>query len=1134
VNSLWALVAGFLRAFLRPIGNAVAGGPQSIANLIRAAAGSTTAQVLQHDIDAINALAQIVSDFESEMDSMSVADINLPTFLNLVPNLITGVQTFFGGSQGLSTALVTQMLEYLEFAFFRSTTPFTYTILGLFGVIDETQPAGKRIDWTKLKYLSDPPELMKEVYGWGTSSFNGNGFLMRIANLAAGLGVVVNSKPLLPSIQEIIDADAFNSGVPPPFVVLIPLFERIDRTTSSIIAAGVAVIPVPGGGSLNNAGIALVPVGTADFGNNPLGPNWEINFDATGSSGYAAIFRPSGVQVAQLPGASASVELKATLSSTWAAPASLNLGGAFDTNIQGIQVTIDTKLQTPPTFSFGVNVKGFQFNIDPSDADGFLQSVLPSGGVKGQGDFGIIWSPNSGIQFSGGIGRQINIPTHLTIGPISVNQITIGGGLSGPPPRLTLAATLDAGVILGPISATTKGIGVATAFSIKQPVAGDSDQFGPFGVQIKFQPPSGLGLLIDAALVSGGGLLYHDPSKGLYAGAIQLELEALSLAAIGLLNTKLPDGSPIKNSDGTPGYSLLIIIAATFPPIQLGFGFALTGIGGLLGLNRTMNVDALRAGVRNRAIDSALMPADPLHHAAQLVTSLGNLFPVAMGRFLVGPMAQLAWGTPPLLVLDVAVLVEVPPPLKVAVVGRVRLALPEDDDSAVVRIHLDALGVIDFDQGTVSIDATIYDSTIGGFALSGDMALRAGWKNNPQFALAVGGFHPSYTPPEEFPSLRRLTLNLCSGDNPRLRLEAYLAVTSNSVQCGARVDLHAEGAGFAIDGVLAFDALIHLKPFGLLADFAGMVAVTYHGSVVAAVSVDVHLVGPGPWHVSGNAKVKFLFLSASVRFDVSLGQGAPPPAPPAVDVSALLKQAIATSANWTALPPAGDGVITLRSIPADGTVRAHPLGSLTFRQRTVPFGITLDKYGDAPVSGATTFVVTGVQLGSNSTATTTTPLSDEFAPGEFLNLSDTDELSRPSFEPYESGFTASFDAPDRDEEAQDDAEPLEYDVISVDTLTAGDPVVPVPSQRVVIAPQTAVRMARSGPAAFAPNRRVAARRFAAPGLDIQVRNRKYAVTDAVNADDGTVRHVTASWVEAVQTLKQLSSTSRRQLQVIRL
>ena len=69
--------------------------------------------------------------------------------------------------------------------------------------------------------------------------------------------------------------------------------------------------------------------------------------------------------------------------------------------------------------------------------------------------------------------------------------------------------------------------------------------------------------------------------------------------------------------DGSRGFSLVVIIAAEgFPPIQLGFGFTLTGIGGLLGINRTCNEEFLRAGLKNKTLDDVLFPADPIRNAA--------------------------------------------------------------------------------------------------------------------------------------------------------------------------------------------------------------------------------------------------------------------------------------------------------------------------------------------------------------------------------------------------------------------------------------------------------------------------------------------------------------------------------------
>ncbi|GAB3960416.1 hypothetical protein GCM10027614_82220 [Micromonospora vulcania] len=52
--------------------------------------------------------------------------------------------------------------------------------------------------------------------------------------------------------------------------------------------------------------------------------------------------------------------------------------------------------------------------------------------------------------------------------------------------------------------------------------------------------------------------MLNDPDNGRYAGILQLKIgDIVTVTAIGLVTTKLPDGSP--------GFSLLVIITATFP-----------------------------------------------------------------------------------------------------------------------------------------------------------------------------------------------------------------------------------------------------------------------------------------------------------------------------------------------------------------------------------------------------------------------------------------------------------------------------------------------------------------------------------------------------------------------------------------
>ena len=84
-----------------------------------------------------------------------------------------------------------------------------------------------------------------------------------------------------------------------------------------------------------------------------------------------------------------------------------------------------------------------------------------------------------------------------------------------------------------------------------------------------------------------------------------------------------------------------------------------------------------------------------------------------------------------------------------------------------MRLQMDAVGVIDFDQGTAALDATLYDSRLlKKFVLTGDMAMRLNWEGSPNFALAVGGLHPAFNPPPNFPKLERIAINLVVGRQP--------------------------------------------------------------------------------------------------------------------------------------------------------------------------------------------------------------------------------------------------------------------------------------------------------------------------------------------------------------------------------
>ena len=85
------------------------------------------------------------------------------------------------------------------------------------------------------------------------------------------------------------------------------------------------------------------------------------------------------------------------------------------------------------------------------------------------------------------------------------------------------------------------------------------------------------------------------------------------------------------------------------------------------------------------------------------------------------------------------------------------------------------------------------------------------------------------------------------------------------------------------------------------------------GAVLMAVSLDMTLTGPTPWHVHGKAKFHIFFLSLTITLDQPFGHDAPPPVPAPVDVATLVTAAVADRRNWgTALPRGEPPLVSLR------------------------------------------------------------------------------------------------------------------------------------------------------------------------------------------------------------------------------
>lgn len=736
-------------------------------------------------------------------------------------------------------------------------------------------------------------------------------------------------------------------------------------------------------------GLVVSPFGTLTF-TNEIGA-WSLDVALTTGVDVFAYGRHGLTLLANTDVAQVTGRFSSALAAPDEGPAFL-FGSPTGTRLEvgGVLIEAKTSLsEARQSLTLSADVSKSAIVIAPRDGDGFLSRVLSAEGVRVEFDLGLTWSNEHGLSFRGTTGLDSDVPIGLAVGGLSVPSIHLA--LIANDSNITTEVSANVSASIGPFVAVINRAGLTSVLSFPE----DGGNLGVANLDFRFKPPSGIGLAIEAPSVRGGG--YLELKNDEYSGVLELQIaEKISVKAIGVLTTRMPGG----------GYSLVgIIFVERFTPIQLGLGFSLTGIGGLFAINRTFDEEALRAGLKNHALDSVLFPVDPVRNAPQIISNINKLFPLAVDHYLFGPMLQIAWGTPPLITAEVAVVLEFGARQRLLILAQVAAILPEKDND-LVRLKMDAFGVIDFDQGTASLDATLYDSRlVKKFVLTGDMAMRLKWKSPQNFALAVGGLHRAFNPPPNFPKLARVAINLTTGNNPRFLCEAYFAITANTLQFGARAELYAAAHGFSIQGHVGFDVLLQRQPFYFVAEFSAQLQLKKGNFNLFKVSVDGALSGPRPLNIRGKATFEILWWDVSIRFDTTLIEGEDPEPAVPVDVLPLLKEALTSPANWVAALPQGrQQMVTLKPrVAADKEIALHPLGSLTVKQTVVPLDTVISRFGSAVPSGANRFTVSAVGMSS-------TPVTDYFAPAQFFEMTDDEKISSPSFESKTAGIKFGSEA----------------------------------------------------------------------------------------------------------------------------
>ncbi len=994
------------------------------------------------EVTAFHELGDIVKDLfdlvesvdeliESEStDTGKIAEILLELFVKIgktiqhLKNFSNQIQQNFSGSDFLSdtdilSELPLKLVDYLFIIYLENELTNAYSILLFMDIIEETDveanppyvPAHKKrkINWNKIPDLfTDPVQSIKDIY-IESDEIKFEKVIYLLEYIGVSLGVF--SEVSLPDIDKL---NSFNNTN----LTSLSKFDDLRYLRLPLISDPLAVLALEIYPVINASNEKCEAVGVGiNFGSEleiPVGDRFKlkISFSASLNNSLGFIIDKNGHFSFKGDVFTSPQNLADSISITFKAVfeavenplgqkfVSIGSSGGSRMEIGSGSFTLGVDKKGPDaTVYVEVQLKDGLVVINLGGADSFIGSLMSGQDINSTFNLGIGFSNKGGIYITGG-SLEIALPTHIQLGPIEIISLLLGLKIQNKDLSASIATSFNAQ--LGPLAASVENIGIKTDIKIR---SDNSGNLGPFDLTPGFRPPNGLGLAINAGAVIGGGYLFFDFDKEEYAGVLELTIAGfISAKAIGLITTKMPDGSK--------GFSMLIIITAEFnPPFQLGYGFTLIGVGGLLGLNRTVLLDPLREGVRTGAVNSIMFPQNVVANAPKIISDLKTIFPPYEDKFLIGPMGKMGWGTPTLISLSLGLIIEIPGNL--AILGVLKVALP-DERVPIVLIQVAFVGTLDFDKKMLTFDASLYGSFILFMTLEGDMAVRLKWGENPNFILSIGGFHPQYTPPPlALPTLRRLAINILNTSVALIRVECYQAVTSNTVQFGAKAEIKFDLRVCSIEGYIAFDALFQFSPFYFIVAVAAGFALKVAGFDLLSVHIKMSLEGPTPWRAKGTGSISILFWDISADFDKTWGESKDTSLPK-IDVMPKFIEEVNKPEQWTAeIGNSKSLVVSLRKFKeTEGTeLVLHPAGSLIVRQKLLPLSIQFDKIGNQTTNDIKKVDITAASSKdslNNQVTLKVTHVDEDFARAQYLKLSDAEKLSKPSFEKMPGGVIVSL------------------------------------------------------------------------------------------------------------------------------
>lgn len=447
---------------------------------------------------------------------------------------------------------------------------------------------------------------------------------------------------------------------------------------------------------------------------------------------------------------------------------------------------------------------------------------------------------------------SLELPVRESLGPLYVDGVEIDYQSDPAPGKV--GAGITGGVRVGPLDLGVRDLRLLVP--LRSPADLDT-----WGLDL-----GGLALQWDAGPVSlsgGLGKTVAEDGTVTYDGQLAATVAGRRLAAVGSY-------AQMRNYP-----SLFIFLSYPFPLGGPPYFYVL-GVAAGAGYNRRLTPPRDPAGVPAFPLVAALAGASPDNPVAAL-TSLSRDMPPRRGSYWIA--AGLNFTTFGLLHSTALAYAALDRGTEVGLLGLSRLALPPDDDAKLVSVELALAAHFSTVDQVLSVRAAL---TRNSWLISRDCQLTGGfaliaWLNKPDVLLTIGGYHPRFVRPPEYPEVERVGFRWEVGHGVVVKGESYLAILHSGLMFGGSLEASYTASWVRLWFRAGLDVMLFWDPLRYEVDaFVSIgAAVRFRVCFIACVTISfsvsigarLSLQGP-PLH--GTVTVDLAVASVTVEFGSSV------------------------------------------------------------------------------------------------------------------------------------------------------------------------------------------------------------------------------------------------------------------------